>query len=651
ATATADATPAATADPTVPSAPQSLTTSDITDSSVTLTWTPPESTGTGGDIIKYVVYYGVTASENVTKVEITDGNTLTYTADGLDAATEYTFKVCAVNASGVGASAETTAETLSAGSTATDDPDATTDPSASPTSTATADPDATTDPSASPTATATATADPDATTDPSATDDPDTEPTEPSAPMNFKASYIDNIVSLMWEAPKDDGGSDVTSYIIYWKSASDETYTNFKTVTAGTYGANIANISTGTEYTFKIAAVNSVGIGASASATVDIPAPSTSPSASAEPADESEVPSAPINFTATANKADCTMIDLVWEAPESAGSSSIGAYVVYYKLATDDKYESFIMLSVGSINTNSNGAYIYTVDKLTAGKEYDFKIAAMSGEGLGASAQTSATTLSDSDEESKDVTSITLKYGNSPYGEIMNAANIDDKDKAKSEFATSYMFTSPYLPDGCSTDNVYTSAAWDGLASNPDLDDYALFVYSGDEFDDPLYEDVGDGLTVTRSITVNVMNGTGVSAMLDSAVTQVTIADSGDSAYSNYTFDDWSGLSIRPDVYTMTYTLKDGDGNTQATKDRTVVVLWDIGDVDMTGGLDISDVTDITNIVAGVLDAVANIKTSVSNVFRYRIADIDMTGGLDISDVTEITNTVAGTVTHNNIYN
>ncbi len=118
--------------------------------------------------------------------------------------------------------------------------------------------------------------------------------TTPAAPENFAASPTNSgNLDLSWEAPTwrlageideqptwGDGGSAITGYVVQWKEASDDWETEADvseaTVTGTTH--TIQNLTSGTEYTARVIAVNSVGRGAAsdeASATANNPATGT----------------------------------------------------------------------------------------------------------------------------------------------------------------------------------------------------------------------------------------------------------------------------------------------------------------------------------------------------------------------------------------
>jgi len=84
----------------------------------------------------------------------------------------------------------------------------------------------------------------------------------PGVPQSFAATPGDGQVTLTWAAPLSDGGSPITHYEvssdngITWNTASTD------------IGHTFTGLTNGTQYTFKVRAVNALGGGAEASATV-----------------------------------------------------------------------------------------------------------------------------------------------------------------------------------------------------------------------------------------------------------------------------------------------------------------------------------------------------------------------------------------------
>jgi len=81
--------------------------------------------------------------------------------------------------------------------------------------------------------------------------------TAPSAPLNLQATAEDGSVNLSWNAPSNNGGSAVTGYRLYRGTSSDGA--SFYSNVDGTTYQDIANVTNGTTYYYKVTAVNSAG--------------------------------------------------------------------------------------------------------------------------------------------------------------------------------------------------------------------------------------------------------------------------------------------------------------------------------------------------------------------------------------------------------
>ena len=94
------------------------------------------------------------------------------------------------------------------------------------------------------------------------TEDDDDGTKVPGAVVNFTASAGNAQVSLTWEAPSDDGGTDIIGYEV----TSDD-WANKETKTASQLSHTYTGLTNGTEYTFKVRAVNAKGGGAESTKT------------------------------------------------------------------------------------------------------------------------------------------------------------------------------------------------------------------------------------------------------------------------------------------------------------------------------------------------------------------------------------------------
>ena len=169
-------------------------------------------------------------------------------------------------------------------------------------------------------------------------------PTVPGAPTAVTASSAANRQSVVtWTAPASNGGSAITGYTV------TSTPGGFTCTTSGTSCA-VTGLTNGTSYTFKVTAVNVLGIGIT-----------SAPSNSAVP---SAVSSAPTGATATAGNASATVS---WTAPTTTGGAAISGYTV--------------TSSTGNFKCTTPGATSCTVTGLTNGTAYTFSVVAGNASG------------------------------------------------------------------------------------------------------------------------------------------------------------------------------------------------------------------------------------------------------------------------------
>ena len=209
---------------------------------------------------------------------------------------------------------------------------------------------------------------------------------------------------------------------------------------------------------------------------------------------------------------------------------------------------------------------------------------------------------------------VTMHPGNSPVGLIYGSDNIADadKDNAAADFAASG--TNYYTYDIANTPNKavntmftrYSAKAW--TETNYDLDKTALFVYSGDTFVDPGYEDLmqidkapvsNDDVTITLKdiytftqplastpdlLTNNLRYATHVGDVIlkDSGGTNNLHPDSDGETVIDY----FATHNVRPGVYTLEYEFFDVAANANSTFSRAVILLPKKGDVNIDGVTD-----------------------------------------------------------------
>ncbi len=99
-------------------------------------------------------------------------------------------------------------------------------------------------------------------------------PTAPSAPRNVRGSAGDQLVTLYWEAPLDNGSRIVTTYTATSSPGS-------KTCTStGALTCTVRGLTNGVAYTFRVTATNAIGVSAASTASDPVtPAAASTPEA------------------------------------------------------------------------------------------------------------------------------------------------------------------------------------------------------------------------------------------------------------------------------------------------------------------------------------------------------------------------------------
>ncbi len=275
---------------------------------------------------------------------------------------------------------ETTTTTTSTTPPETTTTTSTTPPETTTTTTSTTPPETTTTSTTPPETTTTSTTPPETTTTTTTSTTPpettttttSTTPpeTEPGTPSGLSATAGVGQVDLDWAAPTDDGGSSIIDYVVEYSSDSGTTWTTFSDGTSTTASTTVTGLSAGITYSFRVAAVNSIGAGNGSSTTT---------------ATTATTPAAPSGLGAIAATSAAT-VDLAWTVPTDDGGSSIIDYVVEY---SSDSGTTWTTFSDGTSTTAST-----TVTSLSWTTTYTLRVSAVNAVGTGnASNVASATTV------------------------------------------------------------------------------------------------------------------------------------------------------------------------------------------------------------------------------------------------------------------
>lgn len=176
----------------------------------------------------------------------------------------------------------------------------------------------------------------------------------PSAPTNLEVKDVkQNSVSLCWEPPLIDGGAKISHYIVEKREQKRMAFTSVCTnCVRNSY--IISDLQQGGRYYFRVLAVNELGVG--------LPA-------STDQVKVSEPPLPPGKVSLV----DVTRhtVTLSWEKPENDGGSKITNYIVEMQPKGDDKWT--VCCEVKALEA--------TVDGLSTGEEYAFRVIAVNDKG------------------------------------------------------------------------------------------------------------------------------------------------------------------------------------------------------------------------------------------------------------------------------
>ncbi len=286
--------------PTIPAAP-TLTATAVSSSQINLSWT---TTNNGGSpITGYKIEYKIIPGGYSLLVQINGNTTTTYSHTGLQSDKYYVYRIFAINSIGTSESSD---EAIGY------------------------------------------------------TEQPQNIVPNPPTGLNVRAVSPTKI-NLFWNAPLNNGGPLVSGFKIEEKAGTGSYSVVVPNTGNTTTSYSRTSLTTGTMYTYRVSAINSVGTGPPSNEDSDTPTASS----------VATVPTPPANLTAT--KVSQTQINLVWVAPSDNGGYLVTGYKLEEKVSTGN-------YSVIVANTrNTNTAYSRT--GLTAGQSYTYRVSAINSVG------------------------------------------------------------------------------------------------------------------------------------------------------------------------------------------------------------------------------------------------------------------------------
>lgn len=187
----------------------------------------------------------------------------------------------------------------------------------------------------------------------------------PGPPENVRADeFAGDALTLMWNKPKDNGGAEITNYIIEKKPSKDSVWTKVSSFTI-THFIRIRNLQVGTDYDFRVIAENPYG--------QSDPAGTAQPIKARHPFDVPLAPGSPHPEEVTEDS-----ITLHWIKPRNDGGSPITEYVLEKRLVSkgaDEKWTKAVHSKIMDTNVR--------VPNLIENHEYEFRVAARNLAGQG----------------------------------------------------------------------------------------------------------------------------------------------------------------------------------------------------------------------------------------------------------------------------
>jgi tellurite resistance-related uncharacterized protein len=198
-------------------------------------------------------------------------------------------------------------------------------------------------------------------------------PDKPEGPIII-TDISDVGAKVSWQKPLNDGGSQITGYLIKRRDIERPVWVKCGRVTADTFSYNIKDLMIGCEYVVQIFAENSEGL--------------SLPLVSDEkivPTKRIKVPSSPLNLECI--YVGTTEATIQWECSNSDGGSPIKYYSIYMCEVRKKKADEWTLITdkIDFIDTS------YTVTKLHEGRSYYFRVCAINS--VGSSEPTTLDTL------------------------------------------------------------------------------------------------------------------------------------------------------------------------------------------------------------------------------------------------------------------
>ncbi len=187
------------------------------------------------------------------------------------------------------------------------------------------------------------------------------KPSAPSGPVSILKVDRDS-VTLTWGVPKDDGGSPISRYTVYYRETNSANWVKAGTARNDGFSFQVQNLTENSEYHFRVVAENYIGSSdpLQTQEAITVKSPYNVP----------EKPEGPLLIT---NVTD-TGATVTWQKPLSDGGSPITGYLIKRR-----DIERPVWVKCGRVTADTLAS---TIKDLIVGCEYVVQIFAENSEGL-----------------------------------------------------------------------------------------------------------------------------------------------------------------------------------------------------------------------------------------------------------------------------
>ncbi|XP_053200690.1 twitchin-like isoform X3 [Panonychus citri] len=190
----------------------------------------------------------------------------------------------------------------------------------------------------------------------------------PGPPQNVRGEDVDgDSLTLLWSPPKDDGGAEITNYVVEKREVGSTAWSRISSFASGT-DIRVRNLTIGKSYDFRVMAENQYG-------TSD-PAQTAEPILAKLPFDPPSAPGIPRSLETSPDS-----ITIGWSKPRDDGGSPIIGYVIEKRKVGEKGWTR--------VNPNPVPELNHRVGGLQENGEYEFRVAAVNAAGQGAFSEAS----------------------------------------------------------------------------------------------------------------------------------------------------------------------------------------------------------------------------------------------------------------------